>query len=260
MRKVFAFLKKVDWGYLALALILGCAGIMLLIYPTDSLTTISYVIGVSTCFVGVLLTIHTLAKTKRGLAFTLTIIGAVLTVVCGLMQLIFPDRMFEVFSSFISLFLIIDASFKIQTVIWAKRLKRPLWWCKLPVCVLVIMGGFLSIQLDDLSPKRIAFLLGVTLFADGLLNLMAFFSPRYAPVVNREAYSIKKSDLPEPSPDKSAPKRSRRAEKRAAKHPNMMPQPDAAPSADVTGDAVDSTTPEATELISPPNLDDTPEI
>ena len=223
MKKIADWFKKADWGYLALAFILSAAGILLLFYPTDSLKTISYIIGISACLVGIFLAIHTLSKNNRGLGFALTMICAVLTIVCGLMQLIFPDRMFDIFSSFIALFLIIDASFKLQTVIWAKRLQHKFWWAKLPLCVLVIMGGFLSIKLHDLSVQNIAILLGLTLFFDGVLNLFAFFSPRYTPVPNKDSFAFKKGDLPSPCPEKSAPKRSRRAEKKAAKNPNMMP-------------------------------------
>ena len=140
-------IKNFKWGYLLISLILSLAGLCFIIYPNQSMKTGSYVIACAALIVGIILVIKVLANRKRSLSFAISVISSVLTITCGVVALIIPEEVFKLYPMFIGLFILIDGSFKLQTVINAKRYKLRMWWFLLIFALITIIGGFLIIRL-----------------------------------------------------------------------------------------------------------------
>ena len=173
-------IKNFRWGYLLISIILCAVGACFIAYPTQSMTVGSYTIGCASILVGIVLVVKVLANRKRSFSFAISVICAVLTVTCGVVALIIPEEVYALYPMFIGLFIVIDGSFKFQTVINAKRYNLKMWWFLLIFSVISIVGGFLTIRLrvDAESEKSIiAFseIMGIALFADGLENFLSLF-------------------------------------------------------------------------------------
>lgn len=185
-------IKSFRWGYLLISIILCLAGACFIIYPTQTMTTGSYIIAGSALLVGIVLVIKVLADRKRSFSFAVSVISSVLTVTCGVVALIIPEEVFKLYPMFIGLFIIIDGSFKLQTVINAKRYKLKMWWFLLIFAVLSIVGGFLLVRLrigTDIQSLAFSEIMGVTLFACGLENFFSLFF--LGKIVNKAMESIK---------------------------------------------------------------------
>ncbi|MFA5561972.1 MAG: DUF308 domain-containing protein [Eubacteriales bacterium] len=175
--KITEAIKNFKWGYIVLFLILCGAGVALLFYPGESMKAMAYIVGFSALLLGILQGVRILAEPRRGIRFAFAILLAVMTIVCGAVALLKVEVVYEVYAMFIGLFIIIDGSFKLQTVIESKRYQMSAWWILLAFSVLSIAGGFLTVRIP-FDADRIRFftlLLGGALFVDGLQNLLSLF-------------------------------------------------------------------------------------
>ncbi len=189
-------IKSFRWGYLLISIILCLVGACFIAYPTQSMTIGSYTIGGASILVGIVLVIKVLANRKRSFSFAISVICAVLTVTCGVVALIIPEQVFKLYPMFIGLFIIIDGSFKFQTVINAKRYKLKMWWFLLIFSIISIAGGFLLVRFSGTDIKGIVFaeIIGVTLFADGLENFFSLFYLSKIVAKATEALELEKGD------------------------------------------------------------------
>ena len=139
--------------------------------------TVSYVIAGAALVFGIVQIIALLANRQRGVPFAFAVVFASLTVICGAVGLAIPDQVAKVYPMFIGLLIIIDGSFKLQTVISAKRYKLKMWWFLLIISVLTIVGGFFVVrtQLTDENQRFFTMLMGISLFLSGLENFFSLF-------------------------------------------------------------------------------------
>ncbi len=170
--------KKFRWGYLLISLVLCAVGLCFIIYPNNSIKIGSYIIAGAAVLVGIILAIKVLADRKRDFSFAMSIFSAVLTVACGVVAFFIPNEIFKLYPMLIGLFVILDGSFKLQTVINAKRYKIKCWWLLLLFAVISIIGGFFVIRLRvdiDVSYRFFSIIMGVALCSCGLQNFLSLF-------------------------------------------------------------------------------------
>lgn len=184
-------IKRFRWGYLLISIILCLAGASFIIFPNHSMKTGSYVIAGAALIVGIILVVKILADRRRGFSFAINVFTSVLTVVCGVVALIIPEEVFKLYPMFIGLFAVIDGTFKLQTVISAKRYKLKMWWFLLIFAIVTIVGGFLIVRLrvgTDINNIAFSEIMGITLFADGLENFFSLFY--FGKIVNEARKSL----------------------------------------------------------------------
>ena len=169
-------LKTVNWGYLWLAVLIGGAGILILAYPNKTLEAVAITVGVVTLLLGAVQAIRVLSDKKRGFKFAVGIVAASVTVIAGVLCLILRDKVKEFIPSLVCLFLIIDASFKLQTVVRARQFKSKACWALMVLSIVTITLSFITIRLEGGEDvKKILILFGLSLVADALGNLFSFF-------------------------------------------------------------------------------------
>lgn len=175
--KLINSIKNFRWGYLFVSIILCAVGVCFMIFPIESLRTISYVIAGGALIFGIVQIIAFLANRQRGVPFAFAVIFASITIICGAVGLAIPDQVAKVYPMFIGLLIIIDGSFKLQTVINAKRYKLKMWWFLLIISILTIAGGFFVVrtQLTDDNQRFFTLLMGISLFLCGLENFFSLF-------------------------------------------------------------------------------------
>ena len=164
MGKITSAIKNFRWGYLFIAVLLCTLGILCFVFQEKFLQTIGYIVGGSVLLFGIVLAIKILAERQR-----------VLTIICGITSMILNDQAITVYPMFIGLFIVIDGSFKLQTVINAKRYKMKMWWFLLIFSCLTIASGFLLIKDEADNIVRSVIVMGVALCLSGLGNLFSLF-------------------------------------------------------------------------------------
>ena len=190
-------IKTINWGYLWLAVLIGGAGILILAYPNKTLDVVAITVGVVTLLLGAVQAIRVLSDKKRGFKFAVGIVAASVTVIAGILCLILRDKVKEFIPSLVCLFLVIDASFKLQTVVRARQFKSKACWALMVLSIVTITLSFITIRLEGGEDvKRILILFGLSLVADALGNLFSFF---FVGVVERaERDRILAENTPEP--------------------------------------------------------------
>ena len=171
-------------GYLLLSAILSTLGVLLIVYPTESAKTVGYMIAGAAMLFGLLALVHTLSGLRRGVRFAFSVIGEVSTMICAAVLFFTIEKTFSVFVSLLGLVLVVDAAFKLQSVVLSHRYRQKAYWVLLVFVFLTIVGGYLCIrsELFDTTVALLARLLGGTLCLDGIGNLLSFF---YLPTLRR---------------------------------------------------------------------------
>ncbi len=199
-------IKEINWGYLWLALLIGGAGILILAYPNKTLDVVAITVGVVTLLLGAVQAIRVLSDKKRGFKFAVGIVAASVTVIAGVLCLILRDKVKEFIPSLVCLFLIIDSSFKLQTVVRARQFKSKACWALLVLSIATIALSFIAIESEGGDAKKILVIFGLSLVADALGNLFSFFFVGSVEKAEREKI------LAENSPEPPAPNAEQTAE------------------------------------------------
>lgn len=173
MKKLWQAFRSVSWGYLWLAIILSGSGFLLLVYPGQSMKTIAYTIGAAAFLLGLLQLIRVLSRKERGFRFAIAVLCAALTMICGILACVLNEGVQMFFPALIGLFLVMDAAFKLQTVVRSYSYKMKAFWVLLIFSVLTVAGGFLCIRSESFAISTLAVLLGITLMLDGIQNLLS---------------------------------------------------------------------------------------
>ncbi len=193
-------IKTVNWGYLWLAALIGGAGILILAYPNKTLDVVAITIGVVTLLFGAVQAIRVLSDKRRGFRFAVGIVAASIAVIAGTLCLILRDQIKAFLPSLVCLFLIIDASFKLQTVARARQFKSKACWALMVLSIVTVALSFIVIRMEGGNVKTILVLFGLALMADALGNLFSFF---FIGVVERaEKNRILAENAPQPPAEK----------------------------------------------------------
>lgn len=172
----------VPWGYLAFSFLIAGAGLLLLIFPDESLLWAVRVIGISTMLLGILEAVRVLSKKERGAMFFVKMLTAFLGLVGGGFFLFAPERALEYLAMCAGVYLMIDGSFKLQTSISSRRFRVGTWWFILATAIATVAGGFWLIKYPFADPKGCAILIGIFFIVDSIQNLVSMF---YLPSIEK---------------------------------------------------------------------------
>ena len=189
-------IKEINWGYLWLAALIGGAGILILAYPKKTLDVVAITVGVVTLLLGAVQAIRVLSDKKRGFKFAVGIVAASVAAIAGILCLILRDKIAEFIPSLVSLFLIIDATFKLQTVVRARQFKSKACWALMVLSIITIALSFIAIRMEGGDAKKILVMFGLSLIADAIGNLFSFFFVGSVEKAERE--KILAENSPEP--------------------------------------------------------------
>lgn len=215
--------KNFRWGYILIGLLAAAVGLCFLIW-NETLKYLAIAIGVVTAVFGIVYFIINLAAKGRGGKFAFRTVIAVCCIVSGIITAIFNTGAVSVLVSLISLFLIIDGSFKLHTTAMSRRYHLLLWWFILVPAVLTITGAFFTLRLSDCinadnadNMKTVSILIGITMLIDALGNLLsAFYISKYEKNMAKEV-SEEVAEAKLESARKKAEKERLKAERETAK-------------------------------------------
>ncbi len=176
-------LKNFKWGYLILFILLAIVGVCFIAF-TETLETLALIIGLIATAYGIIYAVLAFADKDRGPYFALKVIIAIAAIAAGIVTIIFRQGAIEVLASLFGLFLVIDGAFKLQTTAMSKRYNLDSWWVMLIPAIIVITGGFISVEMRlqnaDGQATWLSYILGTTIIIDAIANLLsAFYTTSY---------------------------------------------------------------------------------
>ena len=164
-------LRHVKKAYTIMTICLIAVGAVLLFWPQLGFETMCKIYGAFLIVYGITKLSGFFAKDIFQLAFEFDLALGIVSIVLGIIIIAKSEYIIEILSTAIGIFMLIDAAFKIQTAIEAKRFGIARW--KL-IMIMAFMVGFVGILLlvtpfDTMSV--IVRLIGLNLSLDGILNL-----------------------------------------------------------------------------------------
>ncbi|MBO7736825.1 MAG: DUF308 domain-containing protein [Clostridia bacterium] len=172
-------------GYILFALTFIALGVCFIAFSPQAVDIMCYFVGGVTVLAGAVNAVLTLANKSRGAGFFIKILLCIFSIACGVATIVSKEQALEYIVFAAAFLLIIDSSFKLQTVIRCRSLKLPLWWAIFGLTVACYIGEAFLIKFYAPSfVQGMVGLLGLVLILDGALNAL---TPILLSAVEREA-------------------------------------------------------------------------
>ncbi len=165
-------LKVVKRIYSVMAVCLIVVGAMLLIKPDMSINIICKATGIVLIGYGIVKFAGYAAKDLFQLAFQFDLALGIVSIVFGIALVFKTQHVVEILSTCIGVFMLVDATLKIQTSIDSKRFGMERWWLILIAAIAVAAVGVLLIIKPFSTTSVIIRIIGLTFCLDGVMNLI----------------------------------------------------------------------------------------
>lgn len=162
---------KVGIIYSILAVAFITFGIGLFVDPELSYALICRIAGGILIVYGIVKMVSYFTGDLYQLAFQFDLAMGIFSLVLGIMLSVFTENVMTRFPTFIGIIILIDAVFKVQTSLDAKKFGLTKWWLILILAVLAGAAGVLLIFHPLEMSGLILRLMGLNLILDGVLNL-----------------------------------------------------------------------------------------
>ena len=171
MRSVLP-MKAAKIGYIVLSVLYCVLGILLFAMPDLSLTAIGIMLGIGMIVFGIVKIIGYFSKDLFRLAFQYDLAFGGLLIALGIIVLVNPEHLVSFFCIVIGIAVLCDGLFKIQIAIDSKPFGIRTWWLSLLFAVITVAAGVLLIIRPAQAARMLTVFLGISVFADGILNLI----------------------------------------------------------------------------------------
>ena len=163
-------LKKVKIIYSVFSVCLIILGIVLLIKPNMTAEIFCRICGVLLFLFGIVKLFGYFSRDLLQLAFQFDFAMGIISCLMGLTMIFWSEQLMEVLVIGIGLFMLMDALLRIQTALDAKKIGVQLWWMILLIALLTAVIGALLFFRPYNGIEAAAFLIGLNLAIDGVLN------------------------------------------------------------------------------------------
>ena len=171
MRSVLP-MKAAKIGYIVLSVLYCVLGILLFAMPDLSLTAIGIILGIGMIVFGIVKIIGYFSKDLFRLAFQYDLAFGGFLIALGIIVLVNPEHLVSFFCIVIGIAVLCDGLFKIQIAIDSKPFGIRTWWLILLFAVITVAAGVLLIIRPAQAARMLTVFLGISVFADGILNLI----------------------------------------------------------------------------------------
>lgn len=163
-------------GYIVMSVMFCIAGALFIALPDISITMIGISMGIAMIVFGIVKLVGYFSRDLFRLAFQFDLELGILLLVLGLIVLIRPDDLMTFICIALGISILTDGLFKVQIALDSKRFGIKSWWVILALAVVAgTIGGFLIFR-SAKSAQFLTVLLGVSILAEGILNLYTVIS------------------------------------------------------------------------------------
>lgn len=175
MRSV-APMRVAKIGYIAVSAALCFFGVLLIVKPEISLAAFGLFTGIVLITFGIIKIVGYLSRDLYRLAFQYDLACGILVIALGIMVILEPNDVIDTICIAVGITFLMDGLLKIQISIDAKTFGIRQWWLILSVALLTVVIGVLLVFRTSGSVRALMVLLGISLLADGIMNLTTVLS------------------------------------------------------------------------------------
>ena len=163
-------------GYIVMSVMFCIAGALFIALPDISITMIGISMGIAMIVFGIVKLVGYFSRDLFRLAFQFDLELGILLLVLGVMVLIRPDDLMTFICIALGISILTDGLFKVQIALDSKRFGIKSWWVILALAVVAGTIGVFLIFRSAKSAQFLTVLLGVSILAEGILNLYTVIS------------------------------------------------------------------------------------
>ena len=163
-------------GYIVMSVMFCIAGALFIALPDISITMIGISMGIAMIVFGIVKLVGYFSRDLFRLAFQFDLELGILLLVLGLIVLSRPDDLMSFICIVLGISILRDGLFKIQIALDSKRFGIKSWWVILALAVVTGTIGVFLIFRSAKSAQFLTVLLGVSILAEGILNLYTVIS------------------------------------------------------------------------------------
>lgn len=163
-------------GYIVMSVMFCIAGALFIALPDISITMIGISMGIAMIVFGIVKLVGYFSRDLFRLAFQFDLELGILLLVLGLIVLIRPDDLMSFICIALGISILTDGLFKVQIALDSKRFGIKSWWVILALAVVTGTIGVFLIFRSAKSAQFLTVLLGVSILAEGILNLYTVIS------------------------------------------------------------------------------------
>lgn len=163
-------------GYIVMSVMFCIAGALFIALPDISITMIGISMGIAMIVFGIVKLVGYFSRDLFRLAFQFDLEFGILLLVLGLIVLIRPDDLMTFICIALGISILTDGLFKVQIALDSKRFGIKSWWVILALAVVAGTIGVFLIFRSAKSAQFLTVLLGVSILAEGILNLYTVIS------------------------------------------------------------------------------------
>lgn len=163
-------------GYIAVSVIFCAAGALFIARPEISTAIIGVCIGIAMILFGIVKLIGYFSKDLFRLAFQFDLEFGILMIVLGAVVLLHPENLMVFLCVVLGIAILLDGLFKIRIAMDSRQFGIKGWWMILVLAVIAGVVGVILVIDSAIGTKILSVLLGVTLLAEGILNLYTVVS------------------------------------------------------------------------------------
>ncbi|WP_147334770.1 HdeD family acid-resistance protein [Coprococcus sp. AF21-14LB] len=164
-------MKKVKIVYSIVSFMLLLYGIFLMIYPKIGIQWIYKIGGILFIGIGIAKVIGYFSKDLLQLAFQHDLAMGIVSIVIGILMLMWTKDMIRILTICLGLFMLMEALLKIQTAIDARQIGMKSWWLILIIGLITAVIGGLLAAAPLRGTRLIIRVIGLTILAYGVMNL-----------------------------------------------------------------------------------------
>ena len=182
-------------GYLIISTLLCALGILLVALPDFSAELFCRISGIIMLLFGFIKMIGYFSKDLYRLAFQFDLASGILLMALGIIMMLRANVMISIICIILGIYVLADALLKVQIAIDAKAFGIAKWWLILTVAIVTGVVGFLLVLRPSESTQVVMVFLGLSLIAEGLLNLITILTA--VKIIRRQRPEIIDTDMAE---------------------------------------------------------------
>lgn len=159
-------------GYIVLSALICVLGILMMVMPEQSLSSLVKIFGISMMAFGVIKLVGFFSKDLYRLAFQYDLQFGILVLVLGLIVTVKPNNALNFLCIALGISILADGLFKMQIALDSKKFGISTWWLIMLPAVCAGMVGLIMVFRPTESLRVMTILLGLSLLTEGLLNLI----------------------------------------------------------------------------------------
>lgn len=171
MRSIKA-MKTAKIGYIIMSAAICILGVLMIALPDVFVPVTAKACGVTLILFGTVKLIGYFSRDLFRLAFQYDLASGILLMLLGILMIVRPGPAMTFFSIALGIYILGDGLLKIQIALDAKAFGIRQWWLILLAAVLTGIIGFLLILKPSESVEVLMMLVGLSLLAEGILNLI----------------------------------------------------------------------------------------